>query len=288
MTNLTTVQTDSVVVSLQRASTALAEARTIQQTKKILDVAAAAEVYARRQHLGEEIADQATAIKVEALRKLGEMLRAAPKAKGTAGTGDANVGRGTTGGVKASPPVEGPPTLTELGLTKRESAVAQKLAALPEEAFEQVRDGHTTITKAIAAVEASKPKPTVATPRPQPEPPSPVKMVEPPPAEPDGDPGDSLDQIVDELQRENAELLALVKVSEADDLKAEALRWKRSYDNAVREQSLSMDKAAAAVKREEWSARQLRRCGKAVNETNPEKIAAAVEAFVKQHAQVAA
>lgn len=169
MTNLTTVQTDSVVVSLQRASTALAEARTIQQTKKILDVAAAAEVYARRQHLGEEIADQATAIKVEALRKLGEMLRAAPKAKGTAGTGDANIGRGTTGGVKAPPPVDGPPTLTELGLTKRESAVAQKLAALPEEAFEQVRDGHTTITKAIAAVEASKPKPTVATPRPQPE-----------------------------------------------------------------------------------------------------------------------
>ena len=69
--HLATVQSDAVVVSLMRASTALAEAKTIQQTKKIMDVAAAAEIYARRQHLGDEAEALAVSIKVEALRKLG-------------------------------------------------------------------------------------------------------------------------------------------------------------------------------------------------------------------------
>lgn len=129
---------------MRRASAALTEAKTIQQTKKILDVAAAAEIYARRQKLGVEAEDLATAIKVEALRKLGEMLQKAPKAT-------AHV----VGSIRV-PTRNDAPTLSDLGLTKKESAVAQKLAALPEKVFEQVRDGHVTITKAIAAVDAAK------------------------------------------------------------------------------------------------------------------------------------
>ncbi len=115
-------------------------------------MARAAEIYAKRQHLSDEAIGQATSVKIEAMRKLGEILQAAPKAIGTAG-----LGRPKLGGTKMEPPKSDAPTLDELGLTKKESAVAQKLASLPEKAFEQVRDGSMTIAKAIAAVDATKP-----------------------------------------------------------------------------------------------------------------------------------
>lgn len=145
--NSISVQQDSVVASLQRASNALAEAKTIQQTKQIIDVAAAAEIYAKRQQLGEENIAIAHSIKLEALRKLGEMLKSTPKNEG-------QILRGT----KMEPRENQPQTLAELGLDKKTSAIAQKLAELPQEAFEQVRDGHETIAKAIAAVNEINPK----------------------------------------------------------------------------------------------------------------------------------
>ena len=152
--SLAVVESDSVVVSMIRASQALAEAVTISQTKKIMDVAAAAEIYAKRQHLSEEAEQLAATVKVEALRKLGEMLKAAPKSTGAKGVG------------KSAVPKENR-TLADLGLTKKESAVAQKLASLPEQAFQQVRDGHVTVAKAIAAVDATRPAPKAA-PKPAP------------------------------------------------------------------------------------------------------------------------
>lgn len=163
--HLTVVESDTVVVSMQRAYSALAEAVTISQTKKILDVAAAAEIYARRQHLSEEAEQLAATVKVEALRKLGEMLRATERAPSAKGTGSNQHAK-----KEVELPTVTPPTLSELGLTKRESAVAQKLAALPEEAFQQVRDGHITVTKAIAAVDAArKPAPAAEPETPEPE-----------------------------------------------------------------------------------------------------------------------
>lgn len=149
--NVALIEADAVVASMMRASSALAQAQTIQQTKKVLDVAHAAEIYAKRQHLGEEAMGIAASIKVEALRKLGEMLQVAPKATGKAGPG-----RGKAG-TKSGPAFNDAPTLEELGLTKKESAVAQKLAALSEEAFEQVREGNVTVAKVIAAVNRAKP-----------------------------------------------------------------------------------------------------------------------------------
>lgn len=149
--NTNLVQHDPVIVRLMQASTALAEAKSIQQTKSILDVAAAAEIYAKRQQLGEDAIGIAHAIKIEALRKLGEMLKDAPKSDGARG-----LGGGGTRGSKKEPRVNAPPTLSELGLDKKTSSVAQKLAELSEEAFEQVRDGHETIARAIAAVKKAK------------------------------------------------------------------------------------------------------------------------------------
>ena len=147
-TAVAVIESDSVVASMTRASYALAEAVTVSQTKKIIDVARAAEIYAKRQHLSEDAISQATSVKIEAMRKLGEILRETPKATAF------------LGGTKKEPTRNDAPTLDDLGLTKKESAVAQKLAGLTDEAFEQVRDGSVTISKAIAAVEEHKARKT--------------------------------------------------------------------------------------------------------------------------------
>ena len=84
-------------------------------------------------------------IKIEALRKLGEMLKDAPKNTGAAGIG-----------TSAVPKENRTPTLADLGLDKKTSSIAQKLAELPDDAFEQVKDGHQTVANAIMAVSKSK------------------------------------------------------------------------------------------------------------------------------------
>lgn len=148
--NLAIIESDSVIASMTRASYALAEAVSVSQTKTIIDVARAAEIYAKRQHLSESAISQATSVKVEAMRKLGEILQATPKNQGVKGSAVPNRNRAN---------LDETPTLGELGLTKKESAVAQKLASLSDEAFEQVREGSVTIAKAIAVVKADKEKP---------------------------------------------------------------------------------------------------------------------------------
>lgn len=62
----------------------------------------------------------------EAERRLGEILKANPPAKGTRG-----MGRPKIGGIKQEPPKDDIPTLEQLGVTKRESAEAQMLASIP-------------------------------------------------------------------------------------------------------------------------------------------------------------
>lgn len=203
------IETDSVILSMKRAGTALAEAKTIQQTKQILDIAHMAEIYAKRQRLGEEAMDIALSIKVEALRKLGEMLLATPKATGAKG-----LPGGGTRGSKKEPRVDDAPTLEELGLTKKESAVAQKLAALSETDFDQVREGHITVAKAIAVVSQSKP----AAPASQPAAPQKPAAAQ---AQPEDDGPDDF-EIMAAIAAEKADADALQKLLNADDKLATA------------------------------------------------------------------
>lgn len=136
--------TDLVVARLDAARTALVEAKTASQVKAVMDAAAAAETFAKRQKLSEETIQHATAIKLDAERKLGAILRDTPKNEGRAG-----MGRPSLGGTQAEPPKEQPPTLAELGIDKKTSARAQKLAALPEETFEAVRSGEVKVNEAL-------------------------------------------------------------------------------------------------------------------------------------------
>jgi hypothetical protein len=141
---LITVKTDSVIMNMRRAHTALSEAETAQEAKQVMDVAEAAEIYATRQKLGEEAIGIATSIKVQALRKLGTILEATPRAEAR-----------FEGGSR-KPSNNNHPTLADMGLDKKTSMVAQQLAKLSDEAFEQVRTGHESVSQALAKVKADK------------------------------------------------------------------------------------------------------------------------------------
>lgn len=94
--------------------------------KDIRDESEAIRQYARQAQIRELEADSGE-IRLRAERKLGELLRDAPKNPGT---------RPNTqhGGTMAAPPPT--PTLTDQGINKKLSARAQKMAAVPEAEFE--------------------------------------------------------------------------------------------------------------------------------------------------------
>jgi hypothetical protein len=117
---------DKILLQLGTAHHALAAARSIGDFKKIADVAAAAEIYARRVKLSQETVDFALEIRLRAERGLGEVLARTPKHKGRLKRGAA-VPEGNHGE---------PSTLAELGITKQFSSQAQKLAAVPSKTFE--------------------------------------------------------------------------------------------------------------------------------------------------------
>lgn len=142
MTALVATKTDGVVARLDVAARLLQEATTPQAMKQVLDVAHAALEYAKRQKLGEEVIQYANCVKVDAEWRLGKMLEATPNAK---------PGPKSELGADAEP--NSVPTLSELGIDKKTSSRAQKLAALPEHKVDAIKAGTTTITKALREVE---------------------------------------------------------------------------------------------------------------------------------------
>lgn len=159
----------------------------------------------------------------------------------------------------------------ESGASLRTQKMADKVAKADPALAKQVAHGEISLPKAVEKV--STPKPVV---------------VKDAPAEQiDADEGPSINELVDELQAENTRLVAEIAAMQADDLKAEALKWRRAYDHATRQQSEAMDRAKKSQDREKWTMRQLARCGKAVGEEDPSKIAAAVEAIARDFRKAA-
>ena len=136
---------DLVIERLSRASEMLVEAKSMQEVKKIMDVAGAAKIYARRQQLGEEAVQHARSIELEAMRRLGELLAETPKNKGL-------LLRGT----KSEPREISSPTLSDLGVDKKISSLSQQLARMPKKEFEQVRDGVVSMSEALKIVHVSQ------------------------------------------------------------------------------------------------------------------------------------
>src|SRR5262249_747728 len=114
----------------------------------LADAAHAVEVYARRQQLGDAIITHATAMKIDALTMLGEFLKKSPTAPG----GDGQRPRFRKG-------TESPPTLAELGVTKKLAAASQALAELKKTdaaLHAQIRGGGKSIALAARVVARGK------------------------------------------------------------------------------------------------------------------------------------
>jgi hypothetical protein len=121
-------ETDTVLVRLDEAQRALAEAESIQEVKQIVDVAEAARIYLKRSKQSARTIYAATSLRIRAERRLGEMLIEARKV-GMLRTSD----DGRSKGVDDHDTL----TLTDLDITRDESARAQKLAAVPLAEFEK-------------------------------------------------------------------------------------------------------------------------------------------------------
>lgn len=155
---------------------------------------------------------------------------------------------------------------------------ADAVAKADPELAKQVAHGEISLPKAVEKVApqlAAKPSKTPKVAAHQPEPAN------------DADTGQSLDELIAEIQHENELLHARLKAMEADDTKAELHKALLQRDHAVRQQSEAMDRAAKERKDHAWKHRQLMRCGKAIGEEDPAKVAAAVEAFIRQHRRAA-
>ena len=257
------------LIKYEAACRALAECKSVDEVKTWADKAAAMQAYGRMAK-DKTLEVDAAEIRIRAERRLGEMLADSDLQKG---------GRPAEKTGRDERPVSKPPTLAESGISKDLSSRAQKLAAVPVAEFEaELAAKRERDQKEGARVTARLEKAgerELAKAKQQPEPAN------------DADTGQSLDELIAEIQKENEQLHAQLKAMEADDTKAELRKALLQRDHAIRQQSEAMDKAHKSQDREKWAKRQLMRCGKAVGEEDPDKIAAAVEAFIRQYRKAA-
>ena len=132
--------TESLPARISKIEQALAAVETPDQAKQVIAIADAAIAYAKS--LGREFVDarrKAEALKLDAERRLGEFLRAMPKAIGGRPTKTPTKSEGVSAA-----------TVAELGIDYKTSARVQKLAELPHETVEAIKAGELSVNQAIA------------------------------------------------------------------------------------------------------------------------------------------
>lgn len=278
----------SALVKYEAACRAVAECKAIDEVKGIHDKAEAMRVYARL--AGDKSMEiDAAEIRIRAERRLGEML-AEQKATGGLNTGTRLAGnaRGEGQGSPAVVSDDHRPRLADAGVSKDLSSRAQKLAAVPPAEFEaevgewrdRVRAEGARVTTRLEQAGERVIKARLRSSTAQHSVPAAHDTNE---AHSDFDPIAALENAQREVERLQAEIAA----AEADDTRAEAMKQKRLAMVAQRAQSEAMDRVLLTEKREARTMRALRRCGKAVDEEDPDRIATAVEAFVLRHREAA-
>lgn len=134
---------NSALAIFSRGAQMLAEATTIQRNKELKDLGITAMEWARRKGAGEEAIAQCRAFALEAEKQMGELLKKTERRTRAHDRGGG--GKGT----QREPLLDAPQTLEELGITKKESSAAQKLASLPKWIFQKLVSGTTTKTQAF-------------------------------------------------------------------------------------------------------------------------------------------
>ena len=141
------IGTDLVIIRLDTARVALRDAKTIQDKKKLVDVSEALKVFAKRQGASEEVKAEAASFHVDTMVLLGEALAAMEK------RGPEHFTGGGSNGSKREPLPNAPPTLADLGIEKKTSMIAQKIAKLAPEKLEILRAATTTMAAALREAE---------------------------------------------------------------------------------------------------------------------------------------
>ncbi|QIG93835.1 MULTISPECIES: hypothetical protein [Bradyrhizobium] len=122
---------------------AIGAAYKVDEVKAIRDRAVALEHYSRQAH-NTEAERQACEIRLRAERKAGELLRKLPKAKGGQPS-------------KKNRYPEGSSSLKANGITHKQSANWQKLAAIPEKQFEAALTDQTQMPTTNGIIRATEP-----------------------------------------------------------------------------------------------------------------------------------
>jgi len=133
------------LVIFTKASQMLAEAVTVQKAKELKDLALTAADWAKRKGMGQQAIAYAQSYALQAERRMGEMLKTTERNKGAKG-----IGRSA---VMSS---DRTPTLKDIGITKNESARAQKVADINEDIFSEIISGEKPITKALGELKLAE------------------------------------------------------------------------------------------------------------------------------------
>lgn len=135
------VLTSPGVLSIERAREILAACKDVDEARGIRDRAEAVKVWLRTSGAALEAQNDAAEIALRAQRRMGELLRETDLSKG---------GRPSKTGARGEPV-----TLDALGISKKQSATAQKLAAMPAATFDEriggLRAAAEKITQAAVA-----------------------------------------------------------------------------------------------------------------------------------------
>jgi N6-adenosine-specific RNA methylase IME4 len=120
------------LILLGQATKMLEEVRTVEDVKKLTNLAEAARIYAKQVDLGLVAQNHAAEIKIRAQRRGGELLATMEKDKG------GYAGLYNTCQYEARTGIENtkPPTLKELGIDRHQSSMWQAVASVPEDKFE--------------------------------------------------------------------------------------------------------------------------------------------------------
>jgi len=121
------------LAKLNFARKALMEAKTLDEIKKIKDIAVAVKAYTIAKGLGIEMKNEASEIEIRAIREMGKLIREKQEAKEIARQdhGGANIKNGVPDGNTVI-------TLPEIGITRKESSTSKNLASIPDEKFEVI------------------------------------------------------------------------------------------------------------------------------------------------------
>lgn len=167
------------------------------------------------------------------------------------------------------------------GASERTQRMADKVAQADPALAMDVAHGKTTLPQAVAQVErkpAGKPAaPPAASPAPVAEPAqAPAELSEA---------FESPAELLADMEREIRELQAQVETLMAHDQHAEALQWRRAHQVLERRCNEHLATIASRDAQIAFLTRQIKRCGNAVGQDDPNQVADTVEALVRSHAR---